>query len=220
MKRNIKCIYMVWRRGRSDRRIKVGLVKRNQTEGITFRYIEEGVKKAMLKGFNMYPDFPSPNEVYQTNVMDILAGRLTNPERADIQKYYDFWEISPDLKDDRYYVLAQTQGLLPTDNFEFIAEYYPVKDLRFMSEICGLSHYNIDAGTLTIGDKLTWELEKNNPYDSFAVKLYKGDIELGYVKTIHSKIFYTSKRKKFDIIVKSIEQNGHSSRAFIAIRTI
>ena len=41
MKRYIKHIYMVWRRGRSERRIKVGLITKNQTEGVTFRYLED-----------------------------------------------------------------------------------------------------------------------------------------------------------------------------------
>lgn len=36
MKRYIKHIYLVWRRGRNDSRIKVGKITRNQTEGVKF----------------------------------------------------------------------------------------------------------------------------------------------------------------------------------------
>lgn len=211
---------MVWRRGRSERRIKVGLITKNQTEGVTFRYLEDGLKKAIPEGFTMYPDFPDAQTIYKQNVLETFAQRLTNTERSDIKKYYDYWEIAPELKDDKYYVLAQTQGLLPTDNFEFIAEYYPKKDLKFTSEICGLSYEKVSSGTLSVGDELTWQLEKNNEYDPYAVLLYKGDTRLGYVKTVHSKIFHDSKYKRFKIVVKSFEQNGHINRAFISIYTV
>lgn len=220
MKRYIKHIYLVWRRGRNESRIKVGLISRNQTEGVTFRYIKEEVQEAIKYGFNMYPDFPNPNVVYKNNVLETFAQRLTNTDRADIQKYYNYWEILPSLKDNKYYVLAQTQGLLSTDNFEFLAEYYPVKDLNFTSEICGLTSRKLPSGILKIGDSLKWELDNLNPYDKNAVKLYKDNIDLGYVKLVHSKVFHDSKYKNFSITVKSFEENGHLNRAFISIKTI
>ncbi|WP_281960742.1 hypothetical protein [Bacteroides clarus] len=220
MKRYIKYIYLVWRRGRNDSRIKVGKITRNQTEGVRFEYISEGVKEALGKGFNMYPDFPNPDVVYKNNVLETFAQRLTNTERADIQKYYDYWEILPSLKDNKYYVLAQTQGLLSTDNFEFIAEYFPVKGLNFTSEVCGLTRRQLPSGTLEKGDILEWKLDKKNPYNRYAVQLFKGGVDVGYVKTIHSKVFHDSKYKRFKVTVKSVEQNGHLNRAFIAVTTI
>ena len=219
MKRYIKQIFLVWRRGRSDRRIKIGRILKNQTDGVRFLYIPDGVNEAIKNGFNMYPDFPNPNVEYRNNVLEIFSQRLTNKDRADIQKYYDYWDISPDLKDDKYYVLAQTQGLLSTDNFEFLAEYYPVRDLKFTSEICGLSKTQIQSGTISQGDILRWKLEPHNPYDRYAVKLYKNDTFLGYVKAVHCKVFHDSKRKNLIVKVKSIEQNGHINRAFISILT-
>lgn len=216
----IKQIYLVWRKGRGSRRIKVGRILRNQTEGVRFMYIDEGIRQSMEQGGGMYPDFPNPGTVYKENVLRIFSQRLTNDERSDIQKYYDYWEISPKLKDDKYYVLAQTQGLLPSDTFEFIAEYYPVRDLKFTSEICGLTRQNLEPGTLVEGDILRWELEPNNLYDKYAVKLYKGNRELGYVKSIHCNVFHKSKFKRFEVKVKSIEQNEFISRVFISVKTI
>ena len=221
MKRYIKQIYLIWRRGRNDSRIKVGVITKSQTEGVKFKYIPSGVKDAIEKGFNMYPDFPNPDIVYKNNVLETFAQRLTNTERGDIQKYYDYWEILPSLKNNKFYVLAQTQGLLSTDNFEFIAEYYPVKGLRFTSEICGLTKRQLSSGTLSIGETLIWKLEKSNIYDKYAVHLYKKNgQEVGYVKTIHSKVFHDSKYKRFEVKVKSLEQNGHINRAFITVSTI
>jgi hypothetical protein len=38
------------------------------------------------------------------------------------------------------YLLAHTQGLVPTDNFEFLADFYLTKNLKFVSEIAGLTY--------------------------------------------------------------------------------
>ena len=70
------------------------------------------------------------------------------------------------------------------------------------------------------GDILEWKLDKKNPYDRYAVQLFKGGVDVGYVKTIHSKVFHDSKYKRFKVTVKSVEQNGHLNRAFIAVTTI
>lgn len=219
MKKYIRQIYLIWRRGRNERRIKVGRILCNQTEGVRFMYLQDGVKEAVKNGFNMYPDFPDPNKIYKNNVLEVFSQRLNNTDRSDIQKYYDYWEINPKMKNDKYYVLAQTQGLLPTDNFEFLAEYYPIKNLRFTSEICGLTKMQLPHGILKEGDQLQWKLESSNHFDRYAVKLYKNKIELGYVKAIHSKVFHDSKYKNFSVKVKSVEQNGHINRVFISIYT-
>lgn len=219
MKQYIKQIYLIWRRGRSERRIKIGRILRNQTDGVRFMYILDGVNEAVEKGFNMYPDFPDPNKIYRNNVLEIFSQRLNNTERSDIQKYYDYWEINPKMKEDKFYVLAQTQGLLPTDTFEFLAEYYPIKDLRFTSEICGLTKIQLPKGSLKEGDQLRWDLEPYNLYDKYAVRLYKDRKVVGYVKAIHSKVFHDSKYKNFSVQVKSVEQNEYVNRVFISIYT-
>lgn len=220
MKRYIKKIYLIWRRGKGERRIRIGEILKNQTQGIRFRYLKEGLSQAIDQGLQMYPDFPDPEAVYTKNVLDIFAQRLNNTDRADIQKYYDYWEIDPGMKDDKYYVLAQTQGLLSTDQFEFLAEYYPVKDLKFTSEICGLSSGKLPNGFLSEREVLDWKLEQHNRYDPFAVSLWKDGRKVGYVKAVHSTVFYKSKRKNLQVTVKSLEQNGYINRAFISVKTL
>lgn len=219
MKRYIKHIFLVWRRQPGDRRIKVGILRRSSTQGVIFRYILEGVNEAIKYGFSGFPDFPDIQATYINNVLERFSLRLNDPEREDIDKYYKYWEIEPSHISDRYYVLAQTQGLLPTDNFEFLAEYNPIKDLKFITEICGLSHIELKKDTIKEGDELSWTFEKNK-YDKFAVALYKGKQKLGYVKIVHNKLFYESKYRKFKIVVKSVEQNGKISRAFISVQTL
>jgi hypothetical protein len=212
----IGSIYLAWRKGKGSRRKIVGVIKKNASEGIRFQYNLEGVKEAEKEGFAPYVDFPDLQKTYSHNVLDIFGQRLIKTERSDSQKYLDFWDIDKKYQDDKYYLLAYTQGMLSTDNFEFLADFYPVKGLQFVSEICGLSHAKLEPGIITVGDILTYKLEKDNPKDKYAVKVLKGDIELGYVKMIHSKVFHKSNRP-LKIKVKSIDQNGAINRVFIEI---
>ena len=216
MSKGIAHIYLVWRKGAGFPRIIIGVMKRNAA-GVTFSYIKEGLEKAKKDGFITYTDFPDENKVYTDGVLDIFGLRLNKSEREDIQKYYDYWEIDPKMRDDKYYLLAHTHGLLPTDNFEFLADYNPVKDLSFTTELCGLTKLQLSRDTLREGDILTWAKEPDNCYDKFAVKVYKGDTFVGYIKKIHSRIFYKKCRSKLKITVKSLNRNGHLNRAFIKV---
>jgi hypothetical protein len=209
-------IYLTWRSGKGEQRHKIGIIRKNNTEGVRFNYIISQ-EEADRMGFVSYIDFPDLSKTYRENVLEIFGQRLTKSEREDIQKYYDFWEIKPQYKDDKYYLLAHTQGLLATDNFEFLADYSPVKSLSFTSEICGLSHYKAPPEIIRVGDGLRWVYDRTNPYDNKAVKVFKKDIFLGYVKIIHAGVFYKKGGENLKIVVKSIDGNGKLNRVFIKI---
>ena len=209
-------IYLTWRAGAGERRHKVGIIRKNSTQGVRFRYLISH-DKAVSIGFTPYTDFPDLTKEYTENVLEIFGQRLTKPERSDIQKYYDFWEIEPEYKEDKYYLLAHTQGLLATDNFEFLADYSPLKDLSFTSEICSLSHNKIPSDIIKEGDVLHWEYESQNEYDSKAVKVFISNKFLGYIKIVHSAIFYKNGGSKLKIKVKSIDSNGYLNRVLIKI---
>jgi len=210
-------IYLTWRKGKGSSRKCVGVIKRNSNTAVTFSYIERGVLEAEKEGFTPYVDFPDIAKTYTENVLDIFGQRLIKTERPDSQKYLDFWSIDPKYKDNKYYLLAHTQGLLANDNFEFIADYNPVKGLSFISEICGLSHTNPPIDLISEGDELKWKFNKLNPFDNKSVEVYKGDFRLGNVKLIHCNVFHKPGGKNLKIRVKSIEKNGHLNRVFINV---
>lgn len=210
-------IYLAWRKGKGSRRKLVGVIKKNATEGVRFYYLSNGVKEAQKEGFTPYTDFPDTSKVYTDNVLDIFGQRLIKTERPDIQKYLNFWDIDPKYQEDKFYLLAYTQGMLSTDNFEFLADFHPIKELRFVSEICGLSHYKVESGTLQVGDRLSYQLEKDNPVDPLAVRVLKGNTVLGYVKMVHSNVFHKKTKGPLSVRVKSVDQNGSVNRVFIEI---
>ena len=209
-------IYLTWRTGKGDRRHKVGIIKKHSTQDVRFRYLVSQ-KEAEKIGFSPYADFPDLTKEYTENVVENFAQRLTRSERNDIRKYYDFWEIKPEFEGDKFYLLAHTQGLLATDNFEFLADYSPSEDISFASEICGLSHYKKSPDAIKEGDELQWEYDNKNEYDEHAVKVSIGNTFLGYVKIVHSSVFYKEGGKALKIKVKSVDCNGSLNRVFVKI---
>lgn len=209
-------IYLVWRKGRGGRRIPVGEIRQSVTEGARFAYKIKEVQKAQAEGFQLYTGFPDLNKEYTENVLDIFGQRIAKSERNDLKDFYSFWNVDLKRKQDTFYMLAMTQGIIPTDTFEFLADFNPVKGLKFISEISGLSAYQIPSDTIKVEDELSFEIEPTNEYDNQAVKLFFKTIQLGYVKMIHSRIFYKSKITPI-VKVHHIEKNGVLKRVFISI---
>lgn len=209
-------IHLIWRQGKGSRRISVGTIKKSAVEGIRFQYNQEGVEEAKKLGFVHYEGFPdtSKNKIYTENVIEIFGQRLMRSERPDLQDFYDFWNIDQRKKEDKFYMLAFTQGLLPTDNFEFLANFNPIDSLSFVTEITNLTEAQIPSEKVLVGDVLRYEIEPNNLYDENAVKVFKKGLYLGHIKLIHCKVFHKT-NKQFDLVVQGIEKNGVLKRIFV-----
>lgn len=212
-------IHLIWRPGKGSSRISVGTIKKSVTEGIRFQYNQKGVERAKKLGFVHYEGFPDTNadKIYTEKVIDIFGQRLIRSERPDLKEFYDFWEIDLTNKEDKFYMLAFTQGLLPTDNFEFLADFYPKEGLTFVTEITGLGKARLNPDLLSIGDTLRYELEPDNKFDRKAVMVFKKDIYLGHIKLIHCRVFSKSDRKIY-LTVKEIEKNGNLNRVFVKVK--
>ncbi|MBG6061018.1 hypothetical protein IWX83_000792 [Flavobacterium sp. CG_9.1] len=209
-------IHLIWRPGKGSRRISVGTIKKSASEGIRFQYNQDGVEEAKKLGFVHFEGFPdtTKDKIYTENVIEIFGQRLMRSERPDLQDFYDFWNIDLSKKEDKYYMLAFTQGLLPTDNFEFLAHFNPVENLSFVTEITNLLESQIPSDKVAVGDVLRYELEPNNQYDNKAVKVFKENLYLGRIKLIHCSVFHKTS-KQFELIVQGTEKNGVLKRIFV-----
>jgi hypothetical protein len=207
-------IHLIWRPGKGSRRISVGTIKKSTLEGIRFQYNQEGVEQAKKLGFVHYEGFPDTDKVYTENVIEIFGQRLMRSERPDLKDFYDFWNVDLSKKEDKFYMLAFTQGLLPTDNFEFLADFNAVNNLSFVTEITNLSEAQILSDKVSTGDVLRYELEPNNLYDKKAVKVFKEALYLGHIKLVHCKVFHKT-NKQFNLIVQGVEKNGVLKRVFV-----
>ncbi len=212
-------IYLSWRKGFGSRRHIVGVLKRSVTQGVRFFYFVDKVEEALKDGFMPYTEFPIINKEYTENVLEIFGQRIMKSERSDIADFLSFWEIDSKYKEDKFYLLAHTQGLNPSDNFEFLADYNPSKSLCFLTDLASLSHLKLSPGTVKPGDNLKYILEPKNEYDKNAVKVFIGDQHIGYIKKIHSNVFYKQKNKPLILKVKAVEQNGVMKRIFVKVST-
>lgn len=210
-------IYVSWRPGQGKIRHIVGVLKKHESGKFTFNYIPQAVEEAGKEGFLPYTELPDTTQVYNGSVLDVFAQRLMKAERSDIQTFYNFWEVEPTLKDDKFYLLAHTQGLVPTDNFEFLADYNPVSGLHFLTDLAHLTEAKLPANTVKSGDVLTYVLDKNNTTDGQAVRVYKGDKEVGFIKKIHSRVFYKPGADNITLTVKAVDQNGVIKRIFVKV---
>jgi hypothetical protein len=210
-------IYLSWRQGQGCRRHIIGVLDKDQSSKFSFQYILENIEGAKKEGFSTYTEFPQIDRVYNGNVLDIFGQRLIKSERSDIQGFYDFWEIEPQYKDDKYYLLAHTQGLSTTDNFEFLADYNPIEGLHFLTELAGLSQKKLPIGSLQVGDSLQILLEPENSQDPLAVKVLKAGQEIGHIKKVHCKVFHKPGGEKLQLSVKALDQNGFIKRVFVKV---
>ena len=216
MRRKFGNIYLAWRKGAGKRRHIVGVLKQTAIEGVRFSYFKD-LDKASEEGFVTYTEFPKTNEIYTKEVLNIFSQRLIKAERADIGDFLRFWEIDEKMLDDKLYLLAHTQGLSPLDNFEFLADFNPVKKLCFVSELAGLTHLQLSPFSVKTGDKLRFEYEPSNEKDIFAIKVFKDTLFIGYIKKVHNKVFHKKNGSKLKIAVKAVDFNGVIKRVFIRI---
>jgi hypothetical protein len=210
-------IYLGWSRGVSNPFYTIGILEKEDTGKFVFKYDGNEVKEAQQEGFKPYLQFQDTNKTYNGNVLDIFAQRLINPERTDVQKFYDFWEIEPEHFNDKFYLLGHTQGLVPTDNFEFLADYNPVRGLHFITDIAGLSAFQHSADKLALNDELQIKLEGEIDDDNEAVAVYKNELKIGYIKKIHCRVFRKAGGDKLKVKIKAVYKNGVIKKAFVKV---
>lgn len=207
-------IHLIWRQGKGSRRISVGIIKKNESNGVRFSYNISGVAAAEKLGFQHYEGFPDTSKEYSENVLQIFGQRLIKSERNDSKDFFDFWNVDINKAKHKFYMLGFTQALLPTDNFEFLADFNPVKHLSFITEVTNLTESKISSDLINVGDVLTYQLEPENIYDRNAVKVFRNDFYLGHIKLIHCNVFHKTK-KTFKLEVQGIEKNGVLKRVFL-----
>ena len=211
-------IHLVWRKGAGTRRVSVGILKKTTDSKHVFKYDADVAELQKTDGFTLYTEFQDIHKQYNGNVAEIFGQRLTKSDRPDVNTFYDFWEVDKDKTEDKFYLLGKTQGLVTTDNFEFLAEYNLTPNLHFLTDIAALSVSEpLTKGTILIGDILRFELEPTNPKDEYAVKVFKDELFIGYIKKYHCKVFHQKGADKLSLTVKAIDQNGIIKRLFVKI---
>lgn len=211
-------IHMTWRQRSGDRRIVVGKLMRHG-DGFTFSYSQEGLALAKTYGFTEYMGLPSNTDIDQTLAQELFYRRLTNTERNDAKRIYEFFCVDLDRLDDKLYLLAFTAGKSSIDNIEFLPLLEQTNEAYiYVTDIAGIHYYVAEGAELgiSVGDTLIWESDRNNCYDDLAVvvKTRQGKT-LGYIKQGINKVF--SQTDKVELRVHNIVTVDKTKQVFIQI---
>lgn len=186
-------IYVIWKQPNTRRQYIIGeLVKNGKYE---FFY-EHEVKDAIKEGFNLLISFDDLDKTYYCDeLFPTFSSRLPDRKRRGIEKILKKYNLE---EYDAYELLKRSGAKLPIDNLEFI-DPMPNQiesDIKRYFYIAGVRHwigceqgkYCSKSAEVSIGDKFSLELESDNAYDSYAVKILdnKSNI-IGYIPRYYSE---------------------------------
>ena len=86
-----------------------------------------------------------------------------------------------------------------------------------MTKLAGLSTKELSPATLQIGDELIFKFDSSNHFEPEAVLIYKDNLEIGYIKKIHCKVFHKPGAENLKIFVRAIEKNGKIKKVFVKV---
>jgi len=185
-------LYLVWKDYKSRQRYIIGELSRNGK--YEFKYLEDGLNKAIENGFEPLIAFTNTNEVYNNYEMfPAFSSRLPDKRRRDIKEILSKYNLE---KYDAFDLLKNGGGKLPTDSLEFINSIF-LGDSNIVREfyVAGVSRYdfcdnkdNRKIVSVEKNEKLKLIKDINNSYDKYAIKIESKDSHVfGYIPIFFSK---------------------------------
>lgn len=182
-------MWLIWKQPETRKRYKIGVLS-YENNIYTFVYVNPELNSAMSVGFNYFPGFENINDTYISNELFAnIETRLPNPRRADYLEILNLYNLEKDST--KIDILKATKGRLITDNYEFV----PAFDNNKMEFDVAGTRYCVDIleskKLISIDDKLELEMDSNNKYDEYAIKVIFNKngkrYHLGYVPRYYSQ---------------------------------
>jgi hypothetical protein len=198
----------------------VGTIELSQEGDVSFSYEPDGLKQARKYGLTHYPGLPNVGVIDGKLALDLFLRRVINTERNDAKRLLSFWKITPEMFDNKLYLLGATSGRMHSDEFELLPVLEAMdKPYTFITDIAGLKYYDYkkaDLSYIESGAVLHYICEEDNVYDKYAV-LVEDDKErkLGYIKQGINRVF--SEVKPTLSVVKLIPSSREISDIYIRI---
>lgn len=206
------CIWVMWKDPISRTRHLIGELVRDK--GYKFRYNLKKISEAEESGFKPLVAFPDITETYSSDeLFPVFTCRLPDRRRSDIKEVLKKYGME---SYDAYELLSRTEGKLPTDNLEFIRPIYlNENNIKRYFFIAGTRHHDICNKSdclkkvkFDIGEKLILELEPENKFDKYAVKILNNESKiLGHVPRYYSEAVSKALYNKRDITCEVVSIN-------------
>lgn len=219
-----KEMWLIWKEPNTRINYKIGVLT-YENNVYTFKYVNPELNDARKVGFNFYPGFDKLDMIYTDDrLFANIATRLPNvkrPDYLDILNYYNLDSNSTQME-----ILKATKGKLLTDNYEFVPSFNS-NSIEF--DIAGVNHCSDVLkckDIIEINDNLLLELDSNNEYDEYAIKVIldkKEKYHIGYVPRYYSKQLteLLNKECKYSAMIKEInlenEFTNETITAFVKI---
>lgn len=218
-------MWLIWKHPETRRRYKIGHLNYNN-KIYTFKYVSPELNDALNAGFKYFPGFEDINKIYTSHVLFAnIETRLPNVGRKDYLEILNSYNLEHDST--KLEILKATKGRLLTDNYEFV----PVFDTSKVEfDVAGTRHcadVNECKEKININDKILLELENDNEYDNYAIKvILKKDgkeYHLGYVPRYYSKELtdLLNNNIEYSAMIKSLnfesEFNDEDITAFVKL---
>ena len=188
MKKTIKNIYLTWRTGKGDRRIPIGRIKKNSSEGIIFSYFKNNVEEAKKLGFVPFEGFPDIDKIYTSNVLEIKK----IGDRIEARLIYS--AKNQDNKNDFF----RKEFILPQNISQLI--YENVNKDTFLK----VPKDNLDLNLIGLDGRVYYYESKN--WNQYSIKNYltamsykdEGKSYIDFNNFLNSKINYENYYKQFE----------------------
>lgn len=218
-------LWLIWKQPKTRRRYKIGVLEYKDDE-YSFKYVNPELEDAQKVGFDYFPGFSDINIEYKNS--DLFANiqtRLPNKNRPDYLDILNSYGL--DSKSSKFDILKATKGRLITDNYEFV----PIFDNNKIEfDVAGTRHC-LDVkkckDIISINDKLELQLEPDNEYDKYAIRviLTKNgkNYHLGYVPRYYSKELYEllNNNVEYSALIQSLnfesELNDEDITAYVKL---
>ncbi len=196
-------LWMIWKDPTTTSKYKIGELSK-MADGFEFKYTEPDLTNAINSGFDYYPGFSdtSIEKIYKSETLFFnIITRLPNKEREDYEKILSKFNAS--ISDSPFDILAKTKGKLFTDTFSFVkpfedADTFPVTGIKHRKD------YEFIKNTLTSDTTITLELEPENVYDKFAIKvnahIENKEVHIGYIPKYYSSELYNKIKDKKTVV--------------------
>jgi len=182
-------MWLIWKNPETRRRYKIGILMYEKDKYI-FSYVNPELGCAIESGFTFFPGFDNTYKIYESNKLFAnIKTRLPNPKRPDYLEILNSYNLEKDSTEIE--ILKATKGRLITDNYEFVPSFDSNK-VEF--DVAGTRHcpdIKKCKDIIRVNDKLLLELEPENEYDEYAIKVILSKngkkYHLGYVPRYYSK---------------------------------
>jgi hypothetical protein len=169
-------LYVAWRDPINRSWYPVGRLTVDPTGTYTFVYTKGAINHGLT-----FLNMPSKWAYRSNQLFPLFSNRIISPERPEYKRYLDWLDMNVTEKYDPIEMLALTEGIKATDNFEFFQCPSKTEDGKYKVNflVHGLRHIPKTTverlNRLQTGQMLYLMLDIQNPYDSNAIALRTSD---------------------------------------------